>query len=68
MNPLSSERMTTDERLSALAEILALGVHRLRSAQSSALSLLGAESGVDCVGDRSGDVVRNRLESPDAHA
>jgi hypothetical protein len=47
MNPLHPNRMTATERLSEVAEILSLGLMRLRAAQSTELSLQSADVGVD---------------------
>ena len=65
MNPLHPSRMTAQERIVELAEILLLGLVRERAAQSTALSLQSADVGLDrsltprmCVSDdQSGDQV-----------
>jgi hypothetical protein len=51
---LSPDRMTADERLDEVAEILAVGLSRLRSRQSSALAADAGESSLDCAGHQSG--------------
>jgi hypothetical protein len=43
----------SDERLDEIAEILALGLTRLRPRQSSALSPHVGESSLDCLGHQS---------------
>jgi hypothetical protein len=54
LNPLHPDRMSVDERRAELAALLALGLVRLRSRQSSRLSA-GAENGsVDFAVDQSG--------------
>ena len=63
MNPLHPNRMTAQERLAEVAEILSLGLMRLRAAQSTELSPQLADVGLDsratprmCVPDhQSGD-------------
>jgi len=47
MNPLHPSRMTAQERIAELAEILSLGLMRLRAAQSTALSPQSADVGLD---------------------
>jgi len=47
MNPLHPSRMTAQERIAELAEILSLGLMRLRAAQSTVLSLQSADVGLD---------------------
>jgi hypothetical protein len=47
MNPLHPNRMAAQERIAELAEILLLGVMRLRAAQSTELSPRSADVGVD---------------------
>jgi hypothetical protein len=44
----------TDERISEIAQILAAGVLRLRSRQSSRIPAEGGESSVDFTGGQSG--------------
>lgn|GEM_PF-3445753 len=48
------DRMTADERLDEVAEILAAGLMRLMSRQSSPLSADSGESSLDCPADQSG--------------
>jgi hypothetical protein len=63
MNPLHPSRMSAQERVAELAEILSLGLMRVRAAQSTALSPQSADLGLDrwatprmCVpDDQSGD-------------
>ena len=63
MNPLHPSRMTAQERIGEIAEILSLGLMRVRAAQSTALSTQSADVGLDsratprmCVlDDHSGD-------------
>ena len=50
-------------RISEIAEILALGVVRLRVRQSSELARRGGESSLDCVGDQSGDANPENMET-----
>ena len=47
MNPLHPNRMTSHERIAAVAEILSLGLIRLQSAQSTELSLKSADRRLD---------------------
>ena len=51
---LRPDLMSPDERLDEVAEILAAGLSRLRSRQSSALAADAGESSLDCAGDQSG--------------
>lgn len=53
----------TDERLSEIAEILALGLMRLRSRKSSELSRDLGESSLHLLADQSGVADPNSLES-----
>jgi hypothetical protein len=53
-NALHPDRMTAAERLDEVAEILATGLMRLRSRQSSDLSHRFGESSLDCVAHQSG--------------
>jgi hypothetical protein len=46
--------MTADERLAEIAEILAVGLSRLKARQSSSLSADFGESSLDCPGQQSG--------------
>ena len=46
-NPLSPERMTSDERLAELGRILAAGLRRVLPEQSSHLSAAGKDSSFD---------------------
>ena len=63
MNPLNPSRMRAQERIAELAEILSLGLMRVRASQSTALSPQSADVGLDrwatarmCVpDDQSGD-------------
>ena len=63
MNPLHPSRMTAQERIAELAEILSLGLMRVRAAQSTEHSPQSADVGLDswatprmCVlDDQSGD-------------
>ncbi len=47
MNPLSPDRMSADERLTELCSILAAGLRRVLSEQSSSLSPAGRDSSFD---------------------
>ena len=49
-NALKPDRMTAEERLDEVAEILAAGLMRLMSRQSSPLSADLGESSLDCPG------------------
>jgi hypothetical protein len=53
MNPLHPDRMTPDERLAEIAEILAAGLMRLNARKSSGLSAERGESSLDCAAHRS---------------
>jgi len=46
--------MTAAERLGAVAEILAVGLSRLKARQSSPISADLGESSLDCAGNQSG--------------
>lgn len=54
VNALRPGRMTAQERLAEIAEILAAGLSRLKARQSSALSADFRESSLDCAADQSG--------------
>jgi hypothetical protein len=58
------DRLTADERLDEVAEILAAGLMRLMSRQSSPLSADLGESSLDCPGDQSGhaNVLKGELD------
>jgi hypothetical protein len=60
-NAIDAERMTPDERIAEIAEILAAGLMRLKSRQSTPLSPDGGESLLDCAGYQSGhtDVLKS---------
>ena len=47
MNPLHPNRMTAQERIAEVTEILSLGLVRLRAAQSTKLSPQSADVGLD---------------------
>ena len=47
MNSLHPNRMTSDERIATVAEILSLGLIRLQSAQSTELSLQSPDHRLD---------------------
>jgi hypothetical protein len=53
-NPTRPDRMSPQERLSELAELLALGLVRLKTRQSSSLSREDGEGSLDFSPDRSG--------------
>jgi hypothetical protein len=57
MNGLDPNRMTADERLSELGDLLALGLVRLKARQSSEVSGDLGESSLDCSPDQSGVVL-----------
>jgi hypothetical protein len=54
MNALNPDLMTAAERLDEIAEILAAGLTRLCSRQSSQISADLGESSVDCAAHQSG--------------
>jgi hypothetical protein len=54
MNPLNPDRMSSKERLTEVARILALGLLRLRARQSTQVSELAGESFLHFPPDRSG--------------
>ena len=58
-NALSPDRMTPQERLAEVAEILSAGLMRLSAAKSSCLSTDCAESFVDFVPDQRRHANRN---------
>ena len=64
MNALKPDSMTAAERLDEIAEILAAGLMRLHSRQSSPQSGDAGDSSLDCGGDQSGDpnVLKGGLE------
>ena len=47
MNPLHPSRMTAQERIAEVTEILSLGLMRVRAVQSTALSPQSADVGLD---------------------
>ena len=53
-NPIGPSVLSAQERLAEVAEILAMGLIRLRSRQSSRLSGAGGECLLDCAGHQSG--------------
>jgi hypothetical protein len=53
-NPTAPGRLGPQERLDEIAEILATGLMRLQSRQSSQLSTDRGESSLDCAGSQSG--------------
>lgn len=66
MNPLRPDLMTTDERLTEVAEILAAGILRLQarhrfSRQSSQFARDRGESSLDYAGHQSGHANRRYL-------
>jgi hypothetical protein len=63
-NPLSPQRMSTDERLAELGQILGAGLRRILSEQSSSLSADGRDSSFDILTlkRRAGRQQRNRVE------
>jgi hypothetical protein len=64
MNAIRPDQLSADERITEIAEILALGLMRVRARQSSQLSRHRGESSLDCVAHPSGhaDVLR-RMEA-----
>lgn len=54
MNALAPDRMSAAERLAEIAEILAAGLMRLQTRQSSSLSPGSGESSLDCAAHQSG--------------
>ena len=63
MNALHPDRMTASERLAEVADLLALGLVRLRARQSSTVSGESGESPLDCLAHRSGRVLPKRERS-----
>lgn len=61
-NPLHPDLMTAPERLDEIAEILAVGLMRLRARQSSPLSAHRGESSLDCAGHQSGHADALKLD------
>jgi hypothetical protein len=61
-NALHPDHMTGPERLDEIAEILAVGLMRLRARQSSPLSPDRGESLLDCSGHQSGHADQDSLE------
>jgi hypothetical protein len=61
MNALNPDQMAPAERLAEIAEILAAGLMRLKSRQSTPLSPDGGESSLDCAAHQSGhaDVLKS---------
>lgn len=59
-NALSPDRMTAAERLDEVADILAVGLIRLKARKSSRLSADRGESSVDFMARQSGHVPVNR--------
>ena len=55
MNRLKPSLMSAAERLDEIAEILAVGLMRLRARQSSLQSADHGDSSLDCAGHQSGD-------------
>jgi hypothetical protein len=66
MNPLSSDRLTAAERLTEVASILATGLVRLRTRQSSRLSGDRENSFVDFTANQSGGAVELEPAENDA--
>lgn len=62
MSPLSPDRMTPAERLDEVAEILALGLMRLKANKSSGLSSPPGERSLDCPAHQSSHA--NALKRP----
>ncbi len=63
MNPLKPEHMTPDERLNELGAILAAGLNRLQTRQSSHLSAVPGDSYLDLMPTQSGHVsVKTKTE------
>ena len=60
-NGIDPDRLSPAERLAEIAEILAAGLMRLKSRQSTLLSSDGGESSLDCAGRQSGhaDVLKS---------
>jgi len=58
-NPIHPDHLTGAERLDEVARLLALGLIRLRSRQSSGVSADRGESWLDCPGHRSGHATPN---------
>lgn len=63
-NALRPELMSSEERLNEVAEILAAGLTRMMSRQSSPLSADLGESSLDCPADQSGhaNVLKGELD------
>jgi hypothetical protein len=64
MNSLDPDLMSPDERLVAVAAILAAGLIRLRTRQSSQLSGGCGESPLDCSPNRRRHVSHQNMEVP----
>jgi len=60
-NGIDPGRLSASERLSELAEILAVGLMRLKARKSSHLSTASGESSLDCAAHRSSHA--DRLKS-----
>jgi len=61
-NPVATALLSTPERISEIAEILAAGLMRLRARKSSRLSPDCGESSLDCTATQSGHT--NALKTP----
>jgi hypothetical protein len=61
-NPIPANRLSAAERNGEIAEILAVGVMRLRARKSSPLSRESGESLLDCTAYQSGHA--NTLNTP----
>ena len=66
-NPLCPERMSADARLAEIARILAAGVVRLNTAQSSGLSAENGDSFVDFSPRKSGGRRAKRIRIGGIH-
>ena len=66
LNAIDPNRMSTDERLVELAELLARGLVRLRAKQSSRLSAPAESSFVDFTGNQSGHAPATQFAESDA--
>jgi hypothetical protein len=59
-NGIDPGRLSPAERLAEIAEILAAGLMRLKSRQSTPLSPDGGESSLDCAGHQSSHADRRK--------
>ena len=63
MTAVKPDHMGADERLAEIAEILALGLIRMRGRMSSPFLPTSGEISLDCIAQRSGPERHSRRES-----